>query len=348
MDSRKTLKNRKFARKSSLPLDGAGTLHPNFGLCRTESIHIVLDCSQGSGICLGQMSSCGRGYTITQIVPDSVAERCGCIQKGDRLLSLNKLYNLDVTTIRQILGDLGPKSAGTNQGQNWVELEIEFDMSDSVIPSSGVFNVKLAKQMRSGLGITVNGSSHGAFIISEVKAGSPAHRTGSLRPGDILLAVDSHPLQHFNIDLLLKDNINDYTTLTIKRNSLPDFLFDAQQRSNGIYTNVQPENNNSGDENKFRFLPKLNDYHSENKSSFKSGNFNIDDSLTVGPVATIRRPFLNRMAELTNPDRVIRNGNISSVESDLVEDPYGDPELYNIEYPPRLMGLVVLTIFLII
>lgn len=58
-------------------MDGGtgGTLHPNIGLCRSETEQIVLDCSQGSGICLGPQTPCGRGYIIAQILPDSVAER---------------------------------------------------------------------------------------------------------------------------------------------------------------------------------------------------------------------------------------------------------------------------------
>lgn len=140
----------------------------------------MLDCSQGSGIKIG--SKVGQGYTITQINSDSAADRCGCIQIGDRLLSINKLYNLDANTVRQILGDNGNNNNAMNNYQipnpYWVEIEIEFDIFDSVIASQGVFNVKLAKVNKSGLGITVNSTSHGTFVISEVKRGSPAHRTG--------------------------------------------------------------------------------------------------------------------------------------------------------------------------
>ncbi|XP_058445498.1 glutamate receptor-interacting protein 1 [Malaya genurostris] len=248
VDSRKNLaanKNRRLVRKSSLPQPAEnGTLHPNMGLCKAETIQLVLDCSQGSGICLGPKTPCGRGYIIAQILPDSVAERSGSLQKGDRILAVNKMCNLDAGTIRQLLGDFGPKTAANhyhNQPQttNWVELELEFDMADSVIPSSGVFNIKLIRQNKCGLGITVSGNNHGSFVISEVKPGSAAHRTGSLRAGDVLLAVDNHPVQHYNLDLLLKESKNDYITLTVKRNSLPDFLFDAQQKTNMIYGSTE-------------------------------------------------------------------------------------------------------------
>lgn len=93
----------------------------------------------------------------------------------------------------------------------------------------------------------VLGSPHGAFIITDVKPGSPAHRTGSLRAGDILLAVDSHPIQHYNVDILLKENKNECITLTVKRNSLPDYLFDGQSRQNAAtYANFDMASNTFG------------------------------------------------------------------------------------------------------
>ncbi|XP_035793877.1 glutamate receptor-interacting protein 1-like [Anopheles albimanus] len=247
-------KNRRLLRKSSLPQSmepqlqapgpGPGPQPPPVGLCKTEQIHIILDCSQGSGICLGPKTACGRGYVIAQVLPDSVAERSGCLQPGDRITAINKLCHLDAATVRQILGDSGPAAAAAaaaaavaaNHYHNqpptahWVELEIEFDMADTVVPASGVFNIKLLKHARYGLGITVNATNHGTFMVAEVKPGSAAHRTGSLRAGDQLLAVDNRPLQHYNLDLLLKESQHELITLTVKRCSLPDFLFDPHHQ----------------------------------------------------------------------------------------------------------------------
>lgn len=260
------------------------------------------------------------------------------------MLSINKLYNLEASTIRQILGDSVPKAASSHQLTNWVELEIEFDIVDSVVPSSGVFNVKLAKSNKNGLGITVNGSTHGSFIITDVKPGSPAHRTGSLRSGDILLAVDNLPLQHFNIDSLLKENKNDCTTLTIKRNSLPDFLFDAQQRNN-----VYSLDGNS-DDSKYKYLTKFGEMRIEDSSNFKGTNVspvgnninnnNNQDYFQINSqenaIAQIRRPFFSRMTEMNTANRMLES-EIQTMDPDS-EDPYNDPEFYNIEYPPRLPG----------
>lgn len=323
-----------------------GTLHSSVGVCRSETIQVVLDCSQGSGIVIGPR--CGQGYTITQIMPESVAERCGCIQIGDRLVAINKLYNLDVSTMRQILGDHMSGSAYHAPGTYWVELEIEFDMADSVIPSSGVFNVKLAKVSKSGLGITVNSTSHGTFVISEVKQGSPAHRTGSLQAGDILLAVDAQTLQHFNVDALLKDRSKDCTTLTIKRNSLPDFLFDAQQRCNTIYHNIGstgalPTKVDYGLYGNASMLPnKFDDGkceagpiglppHGVKAQSCQPDYYNIDtiDTRQRTPMTIqMRQPFLSKASEMARMGRSLENTHSLTTE---VADEYNDMIEYETE-----------------
>ena len=161
MDPRRTPKmsqNKKFYRKSSLPLDNNTLMSP---MTRTERIQVVLDCTHGSGLCLSMTPQTGSGFVVTKIQQDSMADRSGCIQKGDRIIAVNKLYNLDIHLIRQILRDSPlnfQQSTQNVQGTaHWVELEIEFDMmvDDS---STGIFNIKLMKASRnSGLGITVNG-----------------------------------------------------------------------------------------------------------------------------------------------------------------------------------------------
>ncbi|XP_017064145.1 glutamate receptor-interacting protein 1 isoform X2 [Drosophila eugracilis] len=267
----------RFARKSSLPLEnpaitpgstggsvGTGGIHGSssmgmgLGLCRAESFPVLLDCSQGAGIILAESGGnvSGTGGTgsgavaIAQILADSVADRSGCIQAGDRIVAINKMYSLDAAAMRQLLeGGLSRNGGNVGAPANWLELEIEFDMPDAVVPSSGVFSVKLLRAGKCGLGLSVSGSSHGGLVISDVKMGSPAHRSGSLRSGDILLAVDQHPVQHFNVDALLKEegrsqnhSSSDFTTLTIKRIVLPDFL----PMSSPIYSNCPASGINLG------------------------------------------------------------------------------------------------------
>lgn len=168
MDPRRTPKmnhNKKFFRKSSLPLDNSALMSP---MTRTERITVVLDCTHGSGLCLSMTSQTGSGFLITKIIQDSVGDRSGCIQKGDRIVSVNKLYNLDIQLIRQIMRDT-PTAFQHQQNipgnTHWVELELEFDMmvDDS---ARGIFNIKLMKASRNaGLGITVNGETRVLHVL---------------------------------------------------------------------------------------------------------------------------------------------------------------------------------------
>lgn len=160
VDPRRTPKmsqHKKFYRKSSLPLDNNSLQLST--MSRTERIQVVLDCTHGSGLCLSMTPQSGSEFVVTKILPDSVAERSGCIQKGDRIVAVNKLYNLDIQLIRQILRDsqLNFQQQQQNSSAHWVEIEVEFDM---IIDEStrGIFNIKLMKTSRNaGLGVTVNG-----------------------------------------------------------------------------------------------------------------------------------------------------------------------------------------------
>jgi glutamate receptor-interacting protein len=74
------------------------------------------------------------------------------------------------------------------------------------------------------------------MVVTDIKAGSPAHRA-SVKVGDLVLAIDNHPIQHFNVDIMLKENKNDCITLTLRRNILPDFVNESQSRNNAVYAN---------------------------------------------------------------------------------------------------------------
>ncbi|XP_061074796.1 glutamate receptor-interacting protein 2 [Conger conger] len=133
---------------------------------------------------------------IRFIEPDSPAERCGLLQVGDRLLSINGIPTEDGTLeeANQLLRD----AALTNK----VTLEIEFDVAESVVPSSGTFHVKLPKKKGVELGITISASKKPdePLIISDIKKGSMAHRTGTLEPGDKLLAIDNIRLENCSME----------------------------------------------------------------------------------------------------------------------------------------------------
>lgn len=69
---------------------------------------------------------------------------------------------------------------------------IEYKVGGSVMPSSGIFTVRVARPLggQPDLGLTVNED----LIITEVRRGSLAYRTGSLTSGDRLLAIDGQKL----------------------------------------------------------------------------------------------------------------------------------------------------------
>uniref|UniRef100_A0A674A5I8 Glutamate receptor interacting protein 1 n=1 Tax=Salmo trutta TaxID=8032 RepID=A0A674A5I8_SALTR len=135
---------------------------------------------------------------IGYLDPDSPAERCGILQIGDRILSINGIPTEDSTLeeTNQLLRD----SSITSK----VSLEIEFDVAESVIPSSGTFHVKLPKKPGVELGITISSPSSrkpgDALIISDIKKGSVAHRTGTLELGDKLLAIDNIRLDNCSME----------------------------------------------------------------------------------------------------------------------------------------------------
>ncbi|XP_035468047.1 glutamate receptor-interacting protein 1 isoform X10 [Scophthalmus maximus] len=135
---------------------------------------------------------------IAYIDPDSPAERCGILQIGDRILSINGVPTEDSTLeeTNQLLRD----SSITAQ----LTLEIEFDVAESVIPSSGTFHVKLPKKPGVELGITISSPSNrkpsDPLIISDIKKGSVAHRTGTLELGDKLLAIDNVRVENCSME----------------------------------------------------------------------------------------------------------------------------------------------------
>ncbi|XP_051524296.1 glutamate receptor-interacting protein 2-like isoform X3 [Myxocyprinus asiaticus] len=133
---------------------------------------------------------------IRFIEPDTPAERCGLLQVGDRLLSINGIPTEEGTMeeANQLLRDAALA--------NKVTLEVEFDVAESVIPSSGTFQVKLPKRCGVELGITISASKKPGkpLIISEIQRGSIAHRIGTLEPGDRLLAIDNVRLDNCGME----------------------------------------------------------------------------------------------------------------------------------------------------
>ncbi|XP_069822795.1 glutamate receptor-interacting protein 2 isoform X3 [Dendropsophus ebraccatus] len=194
-------RQRKKDHKSSLSL-ASSTVGPGGQIIHTETTEIVLrgDPLNGFGIQLQggifATETLSSPPLIRFIEPDSPAERCGLLQVGDRLLSINGILTEDGTLeeANQLLRDAALS--------NKVVLEIEYDVAESVVPSSGTFHVKLPKKRGVELGITISSSRKPGepLIISDIKKGSVAHRTGTLEPGDKLLAIDNIRLDNCSME----------------------------------------------------------------------------------------------------------------------------------------------------
>uniref|UniRef100_A0A8C5QR94 Glutamate receptor interacting protein 2 n=1 Tax=Leptobrachium leishanense TaxID=445787 RepID=A0A8C5QR94_9ANUR len=205
MSPRTTMTRRRQRRKdhkSSLSL-ASSTVGPGGQIIHTESTEIVLrgDPLNGFGVQLQggifATETLSSPPLIRFIEPDSPAERCGLLQVGDRLLSINGILTEDGTLeeANQLLRDAALS--------NKVVLEIEYDVAESVVPSSGTFHVKLPKKRGVELGITISSASRKPgepLIISDIKKGSVAHRTGTLEPGDKLLAIDNIRLENCSME----------------------------------------------------------------------------------------------------------------------------------------------------
>uniref|UniRef100_A0A8C7X0G7 Glutamate receptor interacting protein 2a n=1 Tax=Oryzias sinensis TaxID=183150 RepID=A0A8C7X0G7_9TELE len=169
---------------------------------------------------------------IRFIEPDSPAERSGLLQVGDRVLSINGILTEDGTLeeAHQLLRD----SALSNK----VTVEVEFDVAESVVPSSGTFHVKLPKRRGVELGLTISSSKKPGkpLIISGIIKGSIAHRTGTLEPGDRLLAIDSVRLENCTIDdaMHVLQQAEDMVKLRIQKDE--DNIDELEMSGSIIYT----------------------------------------------------------------------------------------------------------------
>ncbi|KAM6437881.1 glutamate receptor-interacting protein 1 isoform 14-T14 [Liasis olivaceus] len=198
---RRRMKKKDF--KSSLSL-ASSTVGLAGQVVHTETTEVVLTADpivgfgiqlQGSVFATETLSS---PPLISYIEADSPAEKCGILQIGDRILAINGILTEDSTfdEANQLLRD----SSITSK----VTLEIEFDVAESVIPSSGTFHVKLPKKHNVELGITISSPSSrkpgDPLVISDIKKGSVAHRTGTLELGDKLLAIDNIRLENCSME----------------------------------------------------------------------------------------------------------------------------------------------------
>ncbi|KAM9760917.1 glutamate receptor-interacting protein 1 isoform 12-T12 [Dama dama] len=236
---RRRLKKKDF--KSSLSL-ASSTVGLAGQVVHTETTEVVLTADPVTGFGIQLQGSVFATETlsspplISYIEADSPAERCGVLQIGDRVLAINGIPTEDSTfeEANQLLRD----SSITSK----VTLEIEFDVAESVIPSSGTFHVKLPKKHNVELGITISSPSSrkpgDPLVISDIKKGSVAHRTGTLELGDKLLAIDNIRLDNCSMEdaVQILQQCEDLVKLKIRKD---EDNSDEQESSGAIIYTVE-------------------------------------------------------------------------------------------------------------
>ena len=182
---------------------------------------------------------------ISYLDPEGAAEATGQMRIGDRVLHINgfSLIDKSLDQARDLLSEAARIGRGRydddGTGGARVLLELEFDVVDAVVPTRGVFVASIAKRGARSLGLTIkaskesessdsaiysNSSSSSSspspnFIISVVKPGSVAHRSGIVDAGDRLLAIDGLRLDDATLEEathLLKTS-DDVVKLTIEK-----------------------------------------------------------------------------------------------------------------------------------
>ncbi|KAF5917254.1 hypothetical protein HPG69_000023 [Diceros bicornis minor] len=202
----------------------SSTVGPGGQIVHAETTEVVLCGDPLSGFGLQLQGGIFATETLSSpplvrfIEPDSPADRCGLLQVGDRVLSINGIATEDGTMeeANQLLRDAALAHR--------VVLEVEFDVAESVVPSSGTFHVKLPKRRgvelgvtlsyeqemtgaisytvelkRYGgpLGITISGTEEpfDPIVISGLTKRGLAERTGAIHVGDRILAINSVSLK---------------------------------------------------------------------------------------------------------------------------------------------------------
>ncbi|XP_046673224.1 glutamate receptor-interacting protein 2 isoform X2 [Homalodisca vitripennis] len=184
------------------------------GVYQRKSLAVSLNCDAQKrfGITLAPDSK--SAVVISVIEPRSPAERCGSLQIGDRVVAINGTSPPDLSS---------PKSVESLAQTLSVTLTIEFAVAQTVMPTSGVFTVKLANNKVAGLGITISGCSQyrGWMVISHIRPGSVAHRCGTLAPGDRLLSVNNHSLAECSLEQAINvlHSTQDIVTLVVQKMS---------------------------------------------------------------------------------------------------------------------------------
>ena len=100
------------------------------------------------------------GPKLVEVIEEgSPADECGTIQIGDRILCINDvpLDDVGADEAMQMLCDHARRGR--------VNLEVEFDVAESIVPTSGTFALKLQRRGAQSLGITGSVGKHAEILV---------------------------------------------------------------------------------------------------------------------------------------------------------------------------------------
>eukprot|EP00118_Oscarella_pearsei_P010069 m.60011 g.60011 ORF g.60011 m.60011 type:complete len:1093 (+) comp34911_c0_seq1:176-3454(+) len=248
----------------------------NASPCHTETLTIELKPdAYGYGFNIQGVYDLGSGpFVVSDIENDSPAHLHGEFMIGDRILVLNgqRTNGMAVDYAWKIIrGD----------SFHGLSVETEIDIAESVIPGTGTFDVKLVKRGGS-LGITINGDPDrsGPMWISQITKGGVAHRTGTLEPGDTLLAIDGRNLENAVLDdaISLLKTTGGIVTLQISKDAATagppgSILFSVELIRRGASLGITVHGSeNPGD-------PVIISHLKEDGVAFRSGTLKVGDRI---------------------------------------------------------------------
>jgi len=159
-------------------------------ISRTEVTSLVLIAEDGDfGI---EIQDGMNGFDMNCIIVRSLisgkaADRSGVLQVGDRVLSINGIRT-EFMSVEEFYRAV--YESGTS-----LRMEIEFDVTDSIVPSSGTFTVKLPRSENTGIILAeTNSDDREKYLrVVDIKKASVAYRMGILAPGDQIVHINGVP-----------------------------------------------------------------------------------------------------------------------------------------------------------
>lgn len=172
----------------------------------------------GIGITLSAKTKLGNPLLIVDVKKGSIAYRCGSIQCGDRLLSINDIRTDNLSIDEAVLLLKG--------GEEIIKLKLKREDPNTDSSGGELISYTVELERHGGpLGVTVSGTDDPSdpIVISALVDGGLASRTGAIQVGDRLLAINGNTTSGRSLDeaTAMLQICGDLVTLKIARPDKP-------------------------------------------------------------------------------------------------------------------------------